>query len=84
MERTAEMETAPGGARASEKIISTSGLHKTYDTGEVRAVERTDGSFCVATLFQPQLRTQPGAPHPIWRGFVEAVAGGRPAGTRPG
>ncbi len=45
----------------------------TDDTGEVRAVERTDHPFFVATLFQPQLTSSPSAPHPIWCGFVEAL-----------
>jgi CTP synthase (UTP-ammonia lyase) len=44
------------------------------DTGEVRAVERTDHPFFVATLFQPQLRSTPQQPHPIWLAFVDAVA----------
>jgi CTP synthase (UTP-ammonia lyase) len=48
------------------------------DTGEVRAVERTDHPFFVATLYQPQLTSEPGRPHPVFSGFVEAVraAGG--------
>ena len=42
------------------------------DTGEVRAIERADHPFFVATLYQPQLRTAPDAPHPVWAGFVAA------------
>jgi CTP synthase (UTP-ammonia lyase) len=42
------------------------------DTGEVRAVERPDHPFFVATLYQPQLRSSPGAPHPVWSGFLAA------------
>ena len=45
------------------------------DTGEVRAVERTDHPFFVGTLYQPQLTSAPGAPHPVLRAFVEAVTG---------
>ena len=45
----------------------------TDDTGEVRAIERDDHPFFVATLFQPQLTSAPGEPHPIWLGFVEAL-----------
>ena len=45
------------------------------DTGEVRAVERTDHPFFVGTLYQPQLTSAPGAPHPVLRAFVQAVAG---------
>jgi len=46
----------------------------TDDTGEVRAVERTDHPFFVGTLYQPQLRSTPHAPHPVFTGFVEAAA----------
>ena len=46
------------------------------DTGEVRAVERSDHPFFVATLFQPQLTSSRTSPHPLWSGFVEAC--GRP------
>lgn len=42
------------------------------DTGEVRAVERPDHPFFVATLYQPQLRSSADAPHPVWVGFLEA------------
>jgi CTP synthase (UTP-ammonia lyase) len=45
------------------------------ETGEVRAVERVDHPFFVGTLYQPQLTTAPGRPHPIWRAFVAALAG---------
>jgi len=44
-------------------------------TGEVRAIERTDHPFFVGTLYQAQLTSEPGAPHPIWRAFVEMAAG---------
>lgn len=42
-------------------------------TGEVRAVERRDHPFFVATLYQPQLTSAPGAPHPIWSAFITAT-----------
>jgi CTP synthase (UTP-ammonia lyase) len=42
--------------------------------GEVRALELDDHPFYVATLFLPQLRSAPGAPHPLIRGFAEAAA----------
>ncbi len=45
----------------------------TDDTGEVRAVERPDHPFFVATLFQPQLTSKAGDPHPVLVGFVDAV-----------
>jgi CTP synthase (UTP-ammonia lyase) len=44
------------------------------NTGEVRAVERADHPFFVATLYQPQLTSSPGEPHPIFRDFVHAAA----------
>ncbi len=47
------------------------------DTGEVRAVERPDHPFFVGTLYQPQLSSEPGRPHPVLVGFVEAVLTGR-------
>ena len=43
------------------------------DTGEVRAVEREDHPFFLATLFQPQLRSAPGHPHPVFAGLVKAA-----------
>jgi CTP synthase (UTP-ammonia lyase) len=49
------------------------------NTGEVRAVERTDHPFFLATLYQPQLRSEPRRPHPIFVGLLRAV--GRPAFT---
>lgn len=43
-------------------------------TGEVRAVERPDHPFFVATLYQPQLRSGPDAPHPIFVGLLRAAS----------
>ncbi len=43
------------------------------DTGEVRAVERRDHPFFVATLYQPQLTSSPDAPHPLFLAFVLAA-----------
>jgi CTP synthase (UTP-ammonia lyase) len=42
-------------------------------TGEVRAVERADHPCFVATLYQPQLSSAPGVPHPLWTAFVRSV-----------
>lgn len=52
----------------------------TDDTGEVRAIERPDHPFFIGTLFQPQLTTGPGAPHPVFTGLLTAAAAntGRP------
>jgi CTP synthase (UTP-ammonia lyase) len=40
--------------------------------GDVRIVELAAHPFLVATLFLPQMRSAPGAPHPIIAGFVDA------------
>lgn len=45
----------------------------TDSTGEVRAIERIDHPFFVGTLYQPQLRSAPGAPHPIFTGLLDAL-----------
>jgi CTP synthase (UTP-ammonia lyase) len=42
------------------------------DTGEVRAVERSDHPFFLATLYQPQLRSSPDDAHPVLAGFLDA------------
>jgi CTP synthase (UTP-ammonia lyase) len=44
------------------------------DTGEVRAVERPDHPYFVATLYQPQLRSTRDAPHPVFAGLLAACA----------
>jgi CTP synthase (UTP-ammonia lyase) len=44
-------------------------------TGEVRAIERPDHPFFVATLYQPQLSSTPDRPHPVFLGFLRAVPG---------
>lgn len=43
------------------------------DTGEVRAVERRDHPFFVGTLYQPQLSSTEGAPHPLFVAFLRAA-----------
>jgi CTP synthase (UTP-ammonia lyase) len=45
----------------------------TDDTGEVRAVERPDHPFFVGTLYQPQLRSTPDRPHPLFLGLLRAA-----------
>jgi hypothetical protein len=45
----------------------------TDNTGEVRAVERTDHPFFFGTLFQPQLRSTPTAPYPVFTGLLQAA-----------
>jgi len=46
----------------------------TDGTGEVRAIERVDHPFFVGTLYQPQLRSAPGAPHPVFVGLLDVCA----------
>lgn len=46
----------------------------TDNTGEVRAIERIDHPFFLGTLFQPQLRSTPAAPHPVFTGLLQAAA----------
>jgi CTP synthase (UTP-ammonia lyase) len=42
-------------------------------TGEVRAIERIDHPFFVATLYQPQLRSTPSSAHPVFLGLLDAT-----------
>lgn len=82
------LASAYGTTRATEATTCNYGLEPAFGriaaeagmvvaaidaTGEVRAVERPDHPFFVATLYQPQLTSAPGAPHPIWSAFVNAV-----------
>jgi CTP synthase (UTP-ammonia lyase) len=41
--------------------------------GDPRVVELDDHPYFVATLFVPQARSSPGAPHPLIAGHVEAA-----------
>ena len=64
-----------GLAPVVQHIASEHGMRvsATDDTGEVRAIERVDHPFFVGTLFQPQLTSRPGAPHPVFAGLLEAA-----------
>jgi CTP synthase (UTP-ammonia lyase) len=42
--------------------------------GEIRAIESPTHRFYIATLFQPQLSSKPGTPHPLVLAFVQAAA----------
>jgi CTP synthase (UTP-ammonia lyase) len=42
--------------------------------GELRAVELPDHAFFIATLFQPQLSSTDGSPHPLIVGYLATVA----------
>jgi CTP synthase (UTP-ammonia lyase) len=47
------------------------------EQGEVRALELPSHPFYVATLFQPQLRSREGEPHPVITAFLQAALGCR-------
>jgi CTP synthase (UTP-ammonia lyase) len=55
--------------------IEASGLvvSATDHTTEARAVERIDHPYFIGTLYQPQLRSTPSDPHPVFLGLVRAV-----------
>ena len=46
---------------------------------ELRAVERAGHPFFMATLFQPQLGSQEGKPHPLLTAYLKAAVGYRSA-----
>jgi CTP synthase (UTP-ammonia lyase) len=46
----------------------------TDQDGEARVIELPDRRFYLATLFVPQLNSQPDAPHPLVVAFLEAAA----------
>ena len=58
------------------KLASTDGLSvaATEPDAGVRAIERVDHPFFLGTLYQPQLRSTPGAPHPVFVGLLRAAA----------
>ena len=44
------------------------------DNGDVRVAELPTHPFFIATLFQPQLSSEPGRPHPLIAAFLQASA----------
>jgi CTP synthase (UTP-ammonia lyase) len=72
---------APGLAYLAEQYGMR--IAATDSTLEVRAVERVDHPFFIGTLYQPQLRSTPAAPHPIFTGLLEAAARHSLAGSNP-
>jgi len=44
------------------------------EDGEIRAIEAPKHRFFIATLFQPQLSSKPGKPHPIIVEFLRAAS----------
>jgi len=70
-----EFTTCNYGLDPARRDIASSGGMRTSGvdgSGEPRAVERDDHPFFVATLYQPQLRSSPSAPHPVWSGFLSS------------
>lgn len=76
--------------RSTEKFMCSYGVNESYHDrlfghgleiagsdldGRVRIVERPAQPFFMATLFVPQLSSQPGAPHPLITAFLQAAAG---------
>ena len=41
--------------------------------GEVRAIEDSDHPFYIGTLYQPQLSSNPGRPHPLIAAYIKAT-----------
>lgn len=45
------------------------------ENGDIRVAELPGHPFFIATLFQPQLSSEAGQPHPLIRAFVQASGG---------
>lgn len=69
---TCDYGLAPG----FEHLASSGGMAVAASdaTGEVRAVDRPGHPFFLGTLYQPQLSSEPGRPHPIFSAFLAAAA----------
>ncbi len=80
---------AYGVERATEKFLCNYGLNNAFRDrifshglrvagtdaeGNVRIAELTAHPFFMGTLFVPQLRSEPGKPHPLIVAFVRAAA----------
>jgi CTP synthase (UTP-ammonia lyase) len=77
--RVREFTTCNYGLAAGfAHLAATHGLRvaATEADGAVRAVERVDHPFFVGTLYQPQLRSSRGAPHPVFMGLLRAARAG--------
>jgi CTP synthase (UTP-ammonia lyase) len=68
------------------QAIERAGLHVVGedDHGEARVVELHRHPFFIATLFQPQLASTPGAPAPLVRALVDAAIHFRDRRATPG
>jgi CTP synthase (UTP-ammonia lyase) len=64
-----------GLAPAHRHLTESGGLRAGAfdDQGELRAVEMPSGAFWLATLYQPELSSPPGRPHPVIAAFVAAA-----------
>ena len=65
--------------RLEERGLRVSGVG---DEGEIRIVELSDHPFFLGTLFLPQARSTRAHPHPLLRGYADAVARARAASPR--
>ena len=63
-------------ARLERAGLRVSGVD---DDGEVRLIELPGHPFFLATLFLPQSRSAPGAPHPLLAGWAAAATHARAA-----
>ncbi|MEM7095890.1 MAG: hypothetical protein AAF567_23000 [Actinomycetota bacterium] len=66
-----------GLAVTVDHIASSMGMRVAAldDLGEVRAVERADHPFFIATLYQPQIGSTADSPHPVFVGLLRAAIG---------
>jgi len=80
---------AYGRLECTEQFVCNYGLNPTFrDTfekgklnisgidleGEVRVVELSDHPFYVGTLYQPQISSAPGSPHPLIVAYLRAAS----------
>ncbi len=66
---------------AFRETIEGTGMHITGvgENGEARIVELPNHRFFLATLYQPQLSSEAGWPHPLITAYLEAVLSFRKA-----
>ena len=88
---------AYGRQEARERFTCSYGVNESYrqdmfgddlrvvgqdEEGNVRIVERPSHRFFIATLFTPQLSSEPGSPHPLIVAFLRAAAQRARGGSR--
>lgn len=82
-----EKTTCNYGLNPALQYIASKGgmvVAATDATGEVRAVERPDHPFFLATLYQPQLTSSPEHPHPVFLGLIRAAVARTANRGKPG